>query len=346
MIVDKKYCASSFLQLRTIYDKDKTFAEDIVPNLYTENEDRKPVKDSFELEKILRLEVEKTCSSGRAALALSGGIDSAILAKFMPKGSVAYTFKCVVPGKTVVDETAIASKYAEVCGLEHRVIEIYWEDFQEFAPKLMKHKGAPIHSIEVQIYKAGLKAKADGMDSFVFGESSDVNFGGQDGLLSKDWTIPEYIDRYSYILPYRVLKQSEIISDPFLQYSHDGMIDAHEFNRHVYYCESMGSYQNACEVAGIHLSAPFSKSFLGVPLNYNRIRNGENKYLVREIFSRLYPDFQIPKKTPMPRPMNEWLENWNGPKRKEFLPHCTDHLTGDQKWLVWSLEKFLNMLGD
>lgn len=51
------------------------------------------------------------------ALVLSGGIDSAILAKFMPKGSIAYTFKCVVPGVQVTDETVIASKYAQECGL-------------------------------------------------------------------------------------------------------------------------------------------------------------------------------------------------------------------------------------
>ena len=67
------------------------------------------------------------------------------------------------------------------------------------------------------------------------------------------------------------------------------------------------------------------------------------KYLVREIFRRLYPNFVIPPKTPMPRPMNEWLKDWEGPKREEFWPHCTEGMTGDQKWLVWCLEKFLDM---
>ena len=62
---------------------------------------------------------------------------------------------------------------------------------------LMLNKGAPIHSIEVQICKAAMQAKEDGFDTLIFGESADVNFGGQDGLLSKDWSVPEYIDRYS-----------------------------------------------------------------------------------------------------------------------------------------------------
>lgn len=344
MVTDKIYCMSSFLMLRTIYDHNRTFKEGIIPRFFEENADRIPVSNSYELEEILREKVETACSRGKAAIALSGGIDSAILAKFMPKGSVAYTFKCVVPGIEVVDESPAAARYATECGLEHRIVKIYWEDMESLAPKLMMHKGAPIHSIEVQICKAGMQAKEDGFKTLIFGESSDVNFGGQDGLLSKDWTVPEYIERYSYLLPYKALKESEIIAKPFEKWQHDGFIDAHEFNRHAYYVESMGSYQNATEVAEISLCAPFAKTFMSKPLDYQRIRNGENKYLVREVFKRLYPNFEVPKKIPMPRPVNEWMKDWQGPTRSEFWPHCTDNMTGDQKWLVWVLEQFLNMI--
>ena len=208
MITDKKYCMSSFLMLRTINDHNHTFTDEIIPRFFEENNDRNPVRDSFELEEILKSEVEKACANGKAALALSGGIDSAILAKFMPRGSVAYIFKCVVPGIEVVDESPAAARYANECGLEHRIVEIYWEDMEKIAPELMIHKGTPIHSIEVQICKAARKAKEDGFDTLIFGESSDVNFGGQDGLLSRDWTVPEYIERYSYILPYKAVKES------------------------------------------------------------------------------------------------------------------------------------------
>lgn len=343
MIVDKEYCMSSFLMLRTIYDHNRTFYNNISPVFFHENSDRNLVKNSDELAGILRSQVDIAVSSGKAALALSGGIDSAILAKFMPKGSVAYTFKCVVPGTEVTDETKNAAKYAEECGLEHRIIEIYWEDFEKYAPVLMKHKGAPIHSIEVQIYKAALRALDDGFDTLIFGESADVNFGGQDGLLSKDWTVSEYIERYSYLLPYKALKHSVMVSEPFEKYSNNGYINAHEFNRNAYYAESMGSYENSCSCAGINLSAPFSKTFLDGELDLDRIRRGENKYFVREVFNKLYPDFNVPIKTPMPRPTNEWLKDWKGPVRDEFWPHCTDNMTGDQKWLVWALEKFLDI---
>ena len=345
MITDKRYCMSSFLMFRTISDHNHSFQDGITPVFFEENPDRTPVENSFELKAILREQVEKACADGKAALALSGGIDSAILAKFMPRGSVAYTFKCVVPGIQVVDESPMAAKYAKECGLVHKIIEITWEDMENLSPVLMKHKGAPIHSIEVQIYKAALQAKDDGFNTLIFGESADLNYGGLDGLLSRDWTVPQFIERYSYVLPYRVLKSSEIIVEPFEKYSNDGFIDIHEFMRHPFYKEAMGSYTNATQTAGIDLCTPYAKSFMAVPLDYQRIRSGDSKYFIREIFRSLYPNYEIPKKTPMPRPMNEWLKDWKGPERQEFWPHCVDGLTGDQKWLVWALEKFLNITG-
>lgn len=345
MTVDRDYCIGSFLMLRTIYDHDKTFAENVTPRFFPMNSDRNPVNNSCELESILREQVNEAVQTGKAALALSGGIDSAILAKMMPKGSVAYTFKCVVPGVEVIDESPAAAAYATECGLEHRIVEVYWDDFEKFAPLLMKHKGAPIHSIEVQIYKAALTAMKDGFDVLIFGESSDVNFGGQDGLLSRDWTVPQYIERYSYLLPHKVVKKPVFVTEAFEAFvTENGLMDMHEFNRTVYYQESMGSYTNAAECAGIRLSAPFSKTYLAQPLDLERIRNGENKYLVREVFEHLYPNWRIPVKTPMPRPMNEWMEKWKGPKRAEFWPNCVNGLTGDQKWQLWALEQFLNII--
>ena len=63
------------------------------------------------------------------------------------------------------------------------------------------------------------KAKEDGFDTLIFGESADVNFGGQDGLLSKDWTVEEYIKRFSFLDPNLVLKKPINIHEPFYRYS-------------------------------------------------------------------------------------------------------------------------------
>lgn len=343
-MVDKKYCMSSFLMFRTIADDSKCFKEGWIPNLFHPKQEQRLIYSSQDLEAAIKEQMEKFTYDGKAALALSGGIDSAILAKYMPKGSKAYTFRCVVPGTEVVNEADAAAIYAKECGLEHEVIDIYWEDMEKYAPILMKHKGMPIHSIEVLIYKLALKAKQDGFEHLIFGETCDANFGGLSKLLSRDWAYGEFIDRYTYVKPYWVMKDAMLIETPYKKFESHGYIDPHEFLRNFFFLESMGSYTNACETAGIVFETPYAYTRMAVPIDYARIRAGENKYWVREIFSRLYEGFLIPDKLPMPRAVNEWFSDWKGPVRDEFYPNCINNLSGDQRWLLYSLETFLNIL--
>lgn len=341
---DRKYCASSFLMYRTIADRNKCFSEKFPPHYYDVPVNREPINNSRELEEKLKSEVEKATAGGKAALALSGGIDSAILAKFMPKGSTAYTFQCIVPGKEVTNEVPQAAKYAEECGLKHKIVKLYWEDFEQYADVLMEHKGNPFHSIEIQIYKAALEAKKDGFETLIFGESADCLYGGQSMLFGKDWTFGEFVDRYTYVKPYSALKDYVLDLQPYNDAATDGYVDVQKFMGSTFFNESVNSYHNACETAGIRCDIPFSKTIFNGELDKNLLHSGKNKYLIREIFERLYPNFETPPKTPMPRPTDEWLENWSGPTRPEFWPHCTDNMSGDQKWLVYILERFLNMI--
>ena len=345
-MIDKEYCASSFLMYRTIIDENKRFADTLIPYIKNIEKDRDKIHNSEELYNSLKRQVEEISKTKKVALALSGGIDSAILAKFLPAGAIAYTFKCVVPGKTVTDETRAARAYADECGLNHKIIEIYWEDFEKYSPILMNHKGAPIHSIEVQIYKAALQAKADGIEVLIFGESADCLYGGLSNVLSRDWNFGEFIDRYSYVLPYKVLKDYRMDLTPFKKYTNQkGMIDVHLFYNDVFFKESVNSYFNACETAGIECFLPYANTVMNIPLDYELVRSGQNKYLVRNVFLRLYNNFEIPPKTPMPRPMNEWFNDWTGPENsKVFLPNCALNMSGDQKWLIWILNEFLKSI--
>lgn len=348
MIEDKKYCMSSFLMYRVISDKDKCFSTKYIPNYLPMPVDREPIHNSDELYESLKKQMEEyTRGKKKCAIALSGGIDSAILLQFMPDNSIAYTFKCVVPGTEVTDESPQAVEYIKAAsprGIEHKVVEIYWEDLEETAIPLMKRKGAPIHSIEPQIYKAAKQAVADGCDCFIFGDTADCIYGGHSNLLAKDWTFGEFINRWSFVLPYKALWDYEMDLKPYCDYEKDGYIDVLPFLSIYEAPCSLNSYRNACGLAGIELFAPFAHTIYAEPLDYERVRRGENKYVVREVFERLYPGFVIPPKTPMPRPMNLWLGDWKGPTRDEFIPHCIDEMTADQKWLVWSLEKFLDII--
>lgn len=344
MIVDKKYCMSSYLMFRYVFDSERRFFPGQPCALVDLSFPRTPVRTAEELLATLAASVENTCRDGKAALALSGGIDSAILARLCPKGTKAYTFRCVVPGIEVTDESVQARHWAETCGLDHEVIDITWQDIEAVSGILMAHKGAPIHSIEAQIYLASKKALADGVEKFIFGENADIIYGGMNGLLAKDWLFAEFVDRYTYVLPYRVLREPEMILEPFREFEKDGHIDGHDFINKYFRQEALGTYTNACETAGIEFVGPYSRTYLDSPIDYGRIRSGDTKYLVREVFRKLYPNESMPVKIPMPRPMNEWMKDWPGPTRPEFWPHCTDGMTGDQKWMVWALERYLNLL--
>lgn len=346
MITNRRYCMSAYLMFRSILDAEYRFSDDSVTHIADGSFPREAIHNSDELLMHLKHDVQKSCADGNTALMLSGGIDSAILASFMPEESQTYTFKCIVPGVDVIDETPRAKVYADRCKLKNEVIEIYWEDFEKYAPILMKHKGAPIHSIEVQIYKAALKAKKDGFTKVIFGENADIIYGGMNGLLAKDWTFGEFVDRYSYVQPYKVLKDPELILEPFKKYVENGRIDAHRFINEYFRIEALGTYQNACETAGVEFVGPFSTSDMAVQIDYNRIRSGDTKYFVREVYRKIYGNDAMPPKIPMPRPMNEWMTNWEGPTRPEFWPHCTEGMTGDQKWMIYALEKYLNILGE
>lgn len=346
-VADVPYCASSFLMYRTIADEDVCFSLSHPVRRYVHEGGYDWINDSFELESSLRRRVSDAVATGKVALALSGGIDSAILARMMPKGSTAYTFRCVVEGASVVDESPQAARYAEECGLRHVVIDVSWNDMASIAPSLMAQKGAPIHSIEVQIAKASMMAREEGFTGFLFGESSDLNYGGQSGLFSGTWTFGEWVDRYSYVLPYKVLRNFRMDLEPYARWcKEDGYEDVLEYCRHEYFLESLGSYENATSWGGLRLHTPFANTRLAVPLDYERIRAGENKYLVREVFERLYPGWTMPDKLPMPRATELWMAGWDGPTRPEFWPHCTVGMTGDQKWLVWALEKYLDMIDE
>lgn len=345
MIVDKEYCMSSFLLYRRVKDHNKGFKAGCIPNTIPECWDKIGIHDSYELEEHLRKSVMEAAKDGKAAIALSGGIDSAILAKFMPSGSIAYTFKCTAGNMPTTDETIRASAYAKECGLEHRIIEITWKDMETYAPILMKHKNSPMHSIEVQIYMAGLKAKEDGIERIIYGEAADVNYGGLSNILSREWSVGEFIERYAYLKPWIALKNPKVDFSGILPYiKDDGFVDVPNYLAEFDIIESVNSYINACETAKIEFVAPFADTYFDGKLDLDRIRRGENKYLIREIFERLYKDFKVPDKIPMPRATDQWLKNWNGPTREEFIPNCANGMTGDQKWLLWSLETFLKIM--
>ena len=161
----------------------------------------------------------------------------------------------------------------------------------------------------MQICKAAMRARADGFERLIFGEPADVVYGGFDGLLSKDWLVGDFIDRFTFVPPWKALRHPQLVVEPILAYERDGHLDPHSFVSDCFLRNVITSYQNACATAGCELVVPFFGTYLAAPIDYARIRGGENKYLVREVFKTLYPDCVAPKKLPMPRATNEWFRD-------------------------------------
>ena len=334
------FCANSYLTYRAIVDQNRQFADHLPPWFYHHDVPRKPIHTPEELDRHLQSAMNAALKNGPVALMLSSGMDSAILASYLPEGTQTYTLHC--HADSGIDETGAARAYAQRNGLKHTVVDVYWSDYEAFAGKLMRRKGCPIHSIEVQVYKAALQAKKDGIRTLIFGETADIIYGGHSKLLARDWDLEVFTKRFAFVDTEKVLRHPQRIQEPILPYvQEDGNVDVFAFLNGFEYDVSLGFYNNACRLAQMDFFAPYSSTVLGHPLDLARIRSGESKYIVRALFRQLYPDLPIPDKTPLPRPMAQWLKDWTGPLHPEVLPDHLSELTGDQKWYVYALNQFL-----
>ena len=278
----------------------------------------------------------------KLGICLSGGMDSAILAAYMP-GCDAYTFR-FLGGEYQKEELARAEYYAKYYGLNLHYVDIDWNTVQNCLEPVMRSKHAPVHSIEPQLYQAALQAKADGVTRLIVGESSDLIFGGMDQLLSKDWTVEDFAKRYTFLDPALVLKEPEDMSYLYERYRQGEKINFLQFMDDVFSRESSSSYYNAFKTADMPYTDPYALLRMADPLDLNRVRNGESKYLVRELMQIKYPEIPVPNKVPMPRPVDAYFKDWCGPKRPEFRRDIDmSQLNGNQKWQLYCLEQFLNM---
>ena len=344
-MIDKKYCMSSYMAFRYIerdgvdfYDNGKTH-KNITP---IPNDQRILVETSDDIDREIAKQM-RSFKGKKKGILLSGGMDSAIVASYL-SGSDAYTFR-FLGGEYQKEELARAEYYAKYYDLNLHYVDISWDTVISHLESVMKTKAAPVHSIEPQILQAALQAKGDGVEIMFVGESSDLIFGGMDGLLAKDWTFDEFMNRYIFTKPEEVLAEPVDMKYLFERYRKDGdRIDFLSFMDDVFSIESSSSYLNAFAVAEMPYYDPYAKLKMAEPLDLYRVRNGEPKYLIRELMAKKYPEIPVPNKVPMPRPVDEYFKTWEGPKRPEFRNDIDmSKYTGNQKWQMYCLERFLNM---
>ncbi len=343
MSVDKNYCMSSYLAFRYIERDDKDFFDGM------HHKNIEAIPDS---EKVLVGTADEIGASIDSQLAplrdckkigvmLSGGMDSAIVASYV-SGAEAYTFR-FLGGEFQREELARAEYYAKCYGLNLHYVDISWDTVEKHVDAAMEAKAAPVHSIEPQILQAAVQAQNDGVGIMLVGESSDLVFGGMDGLLAKDWTFDEFAKRYTFLDPAEALKEPVSMLYLYERYRNGEYIDFLSFMDNVFSVESSSSYFNAFAVAGMQYYDPYARQKMSVPLDLHRVRHGEPKYLIRELMAKRYPGIPVPGKNPMPRPVDAYFKDWKGPTRHEFKENLDmSKFTGNQKWQLWCLERFLN----
>ena len=337
------FCQSSYLAFRYVARPDEAWTAGIAP----EYPDVKPsdmtvVRSASDILAFLRNKIAQRVDD-KTGILLSGGIDSGILAALLPKGLKAYTIRFVAPD--AVDEAPRAKVYADYCALDHKVVEVHWQDHVDTMDDLMIRKKAPLHAIEVALHKTARQAAGDGVTTLLVGNGADSTFGGMDKLLSKDWTFDEFVQRYTFIDPASALRDPVSIREIYEPYRQNGGVNVQGFLKRVHGLGIIQSFENAIHGAGCAVIAPYEGMALGAPLDISRVRAGEPKYLLQSVFAEVYRDLKSIEKIPFARPMTQWLADWSGPRRSEFLPNLDmANFSGDQKWLLYSLERFLGLL--
>ncbi len=343
-MVDKDYCMSSYLALRYVEKTNMNFCEELEyrrPQIH--NSGKVPISNVEDLDVAIESQI-KTIKNryNKIGVMLSGGMDSAIVASYL-KNMEAYTFR-FLGGDFQKEELERAERFAGLNGMKLHYVDIDWHEIETVIDKIMENKGGPVHSIEPQIYLAAIQAKHDGIQIMLIGDGADYVFGGMDKLLSKDWKFDEFMERYTYIDPSKVLKKPYDMRYIFERYRTKKGIDYLSFLSVVATEESYGSYENAFRTAGMDYHDPYACMVLDGDIDLQRIRCGDSKYLIRGLFKNRYDGINIPEKNPMPRPVDFYFENWNGPVRSEFKDDLgMSKFTGNQKWQMWCLQRFLDI---
>lgn len=343
-MVDKNYCMSSFMAFRYTKDDDKEFYPGMQHKLFHEPEKTRIVYSAADIDRFIQSDFDGFLKKYQhKALLLSGGMDSAILAAYMP-GCDAYTFR-FEGGAFQSEELHRAETFAGEYGLKLHYVDISWENtVEKYVDAVMQARQTPVHSIEPQIMQAAVQAKQDGADMMIIGAASDDIFGGCDQLLSKDWKYEEFKKRFMYTLPEDVLVDPVDMDYAFAPWKRGeddidfvGFLDADS-------SETDLSFQNAFDAAELPVYDPYLPLAMGEPLDIERVRRGESKYLIRALFAMKYPNLPIPEKVAMPRPVDKYFKDWAGPKRPEFRKDLDmSRFTGNQKWQLYCLERFLNL---
>lgn len=330
-------CISTFLVYRDLPRDTTPFDSKI--DLLIDTTKKTDISCEEDLDKYLKEYFSKIDFS-KTGICLSGGIDSALLSSYCPKGTIAFTLK--YPETDGVDEVKQAKIYAEKFGLRLVEVPVTFQDVLDFQDDLMLQKGEPLSSIEIGLYKMALRALDFGLENLITGSGADCAFGGLFNLMSRKWTNEEFIKRFTFVEPSLVLKNPEQPADYYKEYCGKDFFETNRFLSGLYGESTIKYFSNAFRLANINYLAPYEYLNVKFELDYERIRNGEEKYFLRTLFKHRVGELFVPRKYPLPRPLKIWNKLYGPIKNVEFKENAYELCsTDEQRWIVYSIDHFL-----
>jgi hypothetical protein len=293
------------------------------------------------------------------ALLLSGGMDSAVLLPFMPKGSTAYT---IYHDRLETNEVEIAKSYCDKFSINHVAISIDPDESFYVIDELMINKKMPLSPAEPMFYLAAKKACEDGYKEIVTGGGADAKFGGftrfRQLLVSSQYQKKLH---KRYLNPENILQESTNLNDVFEQYlipppkikrtknilkwmsprkGNHSVIDSKRFLREV--TLERFAYDNAINLAGgIHV-APYNQFMFDFDEELNFVKP---KYFIQNLYLKIYGQ-EAPKKLGLQKP-TYMLKDYKPTNLQLFKKNINmSKMKYPQKFLMYSLERFEKLRQD
>lgn len=269
-----------------------------------------------------------------AALLLSGGFDSGVLAPFMPPGSTCYTMSLPEHGDRVPVEVERASRLVPAL-VRHVSVPVTWDAIETAHDALTERKGCPLLAFEAPAHLLARAAVADGYRQVVTGIFADLF---SDPLRVKDrTTLAGFLERWyeRRINPASVLVSPHDVSHVFRAYEReDGTFDPAAFMTEITVGDP-AAMTNAIEAAGGTAVTPYAGACA-----LHALPALADKPWVREWFNELHgASLAQPKKLGFPLPMRAWLRDW-APTHPAFKPGLK-RVKGKRRFMLWSLERWL-----
>lgn len=240
---------------------------------------------------------------GKIGCLLSGGMDSAVIAGFLPSGSIAYTFD--YPEVSRCSEWLEARDFIKP-GVMHKKVTISKADFFNAASELTQLLKEPVVPHAPAIFLAAVQASQDGCTHLLNGVGADGRFGGFPELYKASRKNEFLVAlKKKFVDPETVMRDPVDVTTLVEDYVTADIVDVQR------YLVEVGTEGTA--VADTIRCANITPGNLFGEIQYGGsfIEEGLlGKKFIKRAFSIVWPSMAPRKKKALAVPYSKWLKSW------------------------------------